>query len=117
MDDSRIVRESIIAGISRINSKVSISEAATKKKAIELLERQKPDLVIMDIHLRNSNGIGVLKFIKEFYPLVKVIVLTNETLPVYRRTCLDLGADYFFDKSSDFEQVLSLINSDESKLN
>lgn len=95
VDDSRIVRESIIAGISRIDRKISISEAATNKKAIEVLERHKPDLVIMDIHLRNDSGISVLKFIKEYYPSVKVIILTNETLPMYRKTCLDLGADFF----------------------
>ena len=39
-----------------------------------------------------------------------VIILTNDALPEYRKICDDFGADYFFDKSSEFEKIVDVIN-------
>lgn len=39
-----------------------------------------------------------------------VIVLTNDVLPEYKKICDEFGADYFFDKSTEFEKTSALIN-------
>lgn len=65
----------------------------------------RPDAVILDIQLTHGNGIGVLRFIKKNFSGTKVIMLTNYASPEYWSRCMAEGADFFFDKSSDFMKV------------
>ena len=51
----------------------------------------------------------VLQELKEFEPAPCVIMLTNYPYPQYRKKCLDMGADYFLDKSADFDGLITVI--------
>lgn len=78
----------------------------------------KTDVVILDIRMPGRNGLDVLRDIKEGSPESKVIILTNYPYPQYRRRCMEEGADFFFDKSSEFEKVTEVLEkylSDERK--
>jgi len=68
-----------------------------------------PDVVILDIHMPGKNGMEVLKELKKFEPAPCAIMLTNYPYPQYRKKCADLGADYFLDKSADFEELFTVI--------
>ena len=61
------------------------------------------DTVVLDLKLSAGSGLPVLEHIKAVYPLMTVIVLTNHGQAEYQSKCLALGADYFFDKSRDFD--------------
>jgi DNA-binding response OmpR family regulator len=50
----------------------------------------------------------VLQALKQGKQAPMVIMLTNYPYPQYRKKCLGLGADYFFDKSTEFEKVTEL---------
>jgi DNA-binding NarL/FixJ family response regulator len=52
-----------------------------------------------------ANGLNLLITLKQRYPKMKVIMLTNLAEPQYRNTCKAFGADYFFDKSVDFDRI------------
>ena len=69
------------------------------------IRRLKPDVVILDIHLPGSSGIEVLEAIKKDKPAPIVIMFTNYPYPQYRKRCMDLGADFFFDKSTEHEKL------------
>jgi len=96
-----------IRGIEFVGNAESISTT------LEILSKEQPDALILDIHLGNGfdiNGIQLLHLIRKLYPAVKVIMLTNLSNLQYRRQCLEGGADYFFDKSIDFDKIPEILD-------
>lgn len=63
------------------------------------------DVVILDLHLKQGTGFGVLKRLRERDERPVVFVCTNHDIPGYRRRAFDLGADYFLDKSRDLPEL------------
>jgi len=53
-------------------------------------------------------GINVLRKIKKQSPETVVVILTNYPYAAYRKHCTELGADFFFDKSTEFEKIKSI---------
>lgn len=109
VDDSDIVRERITGMLSKLEGVENIQIASRRVEAIALVHDQKPDVVILDIHLPGASGIEILKYIKKRCPDTKVIMLTNSSLPQYRKICFEKGADFFFDKSAEFDKVIKLL--------
>lgn len=105
VDDSDILRERIRSILSDIRRVEIIGEAEDALQAKEFLKSHVPDVVILDIRMPKGSGIDVLEMIKKEKPSVKVIVLTNYPYPQYRKRCLELGAEYFLDKSTEFERL------------
>jgi two-component system, OmpR family, response regulator len=87
----------------------SVLEASDLAEARQVLAERTPDFVVLDLHLRTGNGLGLLKDLKLERPEIRVIVLTNDATDHHRRSCAALGADYFFDKSTQFEAVLQVL--------
>ncbi|OQW99036.1 MAG: hypothetical protein BWK74_03115 [Desulfobacteraceae bacterium A6] len=109
VDDSKAVCNGLQKMLTGIPG-VKISGQAYKgKDAITSISELKPDVVILDIRLPDVSGIEVLKDIKEKKLSTKVIMLTNYPYPQYRKKCEELGADYFFDKVAEFEEIPVLI--------
>jgi two-component system, chemotaxis family, response regulator Rcp1 len=88
--------------------------AATAEEAIEFLRHlggQELDLVVLDLNLRLSSGIDVLKFIssQRDYRGIPVLVLTGVDRPHDRQLCLDLGAVEYAVKPTFFDEEYHLI--------
>ena len=87
--------------------------AETEGEARALLERQEFDVLVVDVELRQGNGIGVVKHARSQPAAGKasplIIVLTNYALPTVRERCIAAGADYFLDKMREFGQLYPLI--------
>jgi two-component system, OmpR family, response regulator len=64
------------------------------------------DMVILDIFLKQGNGLGVIKMLSNRGSDRKVVVLSNYATPEMRKRCLTLGADRVFDKSSELEDLV-----------
>lgn len=78
----------------------------------KILDDYTPDVVILKMDLPGKSGIEFLSLIKENNIQVKVLIFTNEPSAYHEQLCLSMGADYFFDRSHDFEkipEILSLI--------
>jgi DNA-binding NarL/FixJ family response regulator len=73
--------------------------------AIRRFRDLSPDAVILDLHLADGSGIEVLEEIKRLKPTTIVIVLTNYPTPQYRQKCHTAGAEFFLDKSIEFDKV------------
>jgi len=56
-----------------------------------------------------GNGIEVLKNIKKNGSGPTIIILTNYPYPQYRKKCMGAGANYFFDKSTEFNKIIEVI--------
>ena len=109
VDDSKIVRERLITMLSELDGIEVVSQAQDVQEATSAIQQLKPELVILDIRIRGGSGIDVLENLKSGSPDSKVIVLTNYPYPQYREKCMSAGADFFFDKSTEFEEVMEVI--------
>lgn len=109
VDDSEIVRDRLTSMLSEVSSINIIGFADNPLTATETIVRSKPDVVILDIFLTGGSGIHVLKSIREKKITSKVIMLTNYAQEEYRKKCFEEGADFFFDKSIEFDRVIDVI--------
>lgn len=108
-DDSKILSERLIEMLAEISGINIVGQAATGFEAIDLIEKHHPDAVLLDIRMPSGNGIDVLNTLKRIGCSPVIIMLTNFPLPQYRKLCRNAGADYFFDKSNDFEKVFDIL--------
>ena len=81
----------------------------TEKDAVDVIGKQLPDLIILDLHLKQGTGFGVLISLAKMKNPPISIVLTNYDLPQYRDRATSLGAKYFLDKSNEFDRLPSII--------
>jgi len=111
VDDSILIVERLLDFIGSIENIDEIKHADTYEKA-ELLFRQcKPDIVLLDIQLPDASGINLLNKIKSYHREVIVMMFSNHASSYYKSVCMELGADYFFDKSRDFDLIPGIISS------
>lgn len=109
VDDSEIMRERLKATLSEITELENISQAKDSLEAIRTFEKLHPEVVILDIRMPGGSGIDVLPEMKTATKPPLVIVLTNYPYPQYRRKCIEAGADFFFDKSTEFDKVTEVL--------
>src|SRR5882724_11824218 len=86
VDDHPIVREGLTEMINHEDDLSVCGTAEEMNQALDQIEKVKPDAVVLDISLKGSNGIEVLKNIKVRYPKLLVLVLSmhDETLYALR---------------------------------
>ena len=109
VDDSKVVCERLQQILIKITGVKSVGLAHNAPDAIALIAESNPDVVILDIRLPGPNGIDVLKDIRNKKLPIRVIMLTNYPYPQYRKKCEALGADYFFDKVTEIEEIPKVI--------
>ena len=109
VDDSAIVRERLKAMLSEIMELRDISQAKDSLEGISCFQKLHPGVIILDIRMPGGSGIDVLQKIKKSAQPPLVIVLTNYPYPQYRSKCMDAGADFFFDKSTEFDKVIEVL--------
>jgi YesN/AraC family two-component response regulator len=108
-DDSSLLRDRIKSLLNGLKEKLVLYEAENGVEALNLIKDKKPDLVILDIRMPEMNGIEVLKRIRELKMKTKVCILSNYAYPIYKKKCLEAGADYFLSKTEDFEDIKIVI--------
>jgi DNA-binding NarL/FixJ family response regulator len=104
-DDSPILCERLKTMLSDFPEVEISGQAKDTPEAIKFIKELKPDVVILDIRMPGGSGIEVLQSIKKDRPDIKVIVFTNYPYPQYRKKCMDLGADFFFAKATESDQI------------
>ncbi len=113
IDSSAIAISRLKRLMSEMKNLQFVGVAVNSTEANAIIKLMKPDVVILDIQLPGNNGMHVLREIKNNYSTVQVIVLTNNSELYYRNLCKESGADYFFDKSTEFERVPEVLVSQE----
>ena len=112
VEDSTALRERLSRIVASIQGTQVVGFAPEANDAIVQIRQLKPDVVILDIRLQYSTGFQVLREVKNSSASADtptIIVLTNYPYPQYRKKYLDAGADYFFDKSTEIDQVLQVL--------
>lgn len=81
-------------------------EAGTAVAALALAAEVQPDVVILDLNLPDRHGLEAIPDLRRALPDARILVLTNESTPRHRDTALARGADGFFDKSAEFDDLV-----------
>jgi two-component system OmpR family response regulator len=113
VEDLPAVRTLVIENLEEIEGLQLAGYAETEAGAVDWLGHHDCEVLILDLELREGNGIGVLKQLAatgEQPGLVKIIY-SNHVGPNIRRLASKFGASYFFDKSLDTPQLRTLLES------
>ena len=108
VDDSNVLRERLIEMLNELSGVQIIGQAANCADALYSIQKLKPDMVVLDIQMPGGSGIEIIPKIKQQKPSPGIIIFTNFPYPQYRKKCKEVGADYFFDKSTEFETLINL---------
>jgi DNA-binding NarL/FixJ family response regulator len=111
VEDSKRLREQLGESIASPGRIDVVGYAETEAEALALLSDASCDAVVLDLQLRQGNGLSLLKALRARAPTrrVTVIVLTNFAFPHFRDRSLALGADYFFDKAREYDRVREVL--------
>jgi DNA-binding NarL/FixJ family response regulator len=109
VEDSQAVRERLVEMIRDIRDIDVVGEAASEDAAVRGILETRPDVAILDISLGEGSGIEVLARVRRQLPELKGIVLTNYSSPQHAKASADAGAEYFLDKSSEFEKIVGIL--------
>lgn len=112
VEDSKAVRDLLIQNLTNIPGIELAGYADEENDALEKLTREPCDVLILDIRLKQGNGMSLLRSLASLPKLnidVKII-FTNNASDTYRRASMQYGVGYFFDKSTDFLQLHSLMH-------
>jgi len=110
VEDSTLLRERLIEEIASIRETEFVGCAETQSEAVEKLSKLDCDAIVLDINLARGTGFEVLKSVRaNSAHRPQVIVFTNYAYPFYRQYAMEMGADFFLDKATDFNRLLKII--------
>lgn len=86
-----------------------VSETSSGKETLEKLEKINPDIVLLDISLKDMNGIDLAKTIRELHPDIKIIMLTMHNNENFLREAVKNNVDGYVLKTEDINELFEAI--------
>jgi NarL family two-component system response regulator LiaR len=109
-DDHTLFRQGLIGLMETREDLIQVvGEAATGREAVELAERLRPDVVLMDIFMPDGNGLEATAAIRARLPNTQVVMLTSSESDAHLYQAVHLGASGYLLKSLDTERVFELL--------
>lgn len=102
-DEAELVRQRLVSAIDELPGVTMLETPGDD------FSRLRTDIAIVDIHVRDGDGIRRLHAIKQLSCRPVVIVFTAGNSAQSMTMCRQAGADFFFDKAKDFEQLLAVL--------
>ena len=109
VDDHPIVRRGLTQLINREKGLAVCGEAENAHKAMEAIKTLHPDMAIVDISLKESSGLELIKDIKALYPKMPILVVSMHDESVYAERVLRAGARGYVMKQEATEKVAKAI--------
>ncbi len=111
VDDHKLVRQGIINALSAEKDISVIGQAENGLEAVSKVRELKPDIVVMDLNMPVMNGSEAARTLREKKSKVKIIIISVNADKQSEKTVLEAGADAFLSKSSDLDELLSVIRA------
>jgi DNA-binding NarL/FixJ family response regulator len=116
VDDHPVVRQGLRAMLSSEPDIRVQGMAASAREAISLIERERPDVVLMDLRMPEMEGIEAIKRLRRISPNIKILVLTNYGSDEYIVRATQAGAMGYLLKNTPQEEIVNavrVVHSDE----
>src|ERR1035438_178193 len=111
VDDHPMVRERLADVINREADLMVSGEAEDRHGAIEAILAQPPDLVIVDLKLKNSDGLELIKDIRARWPKMRMLVVSMHDESLYAERVIRAGASGYITKQEATRKILLAIRS------
>ena len=108
-DDSEAIVDRLSAMLAEMVGIDLVGRATTVGDASRCIRELEPDVVILDLQMPGGSGLDVLAGLRKDRLSPVVIVLTNHPHAQYRDRCLQDGARFFLDKSTEFGKVVEIL--------
>jgi two-component system OmpR family response regulator len=109
VEDSKVLTERLAEAIRQIADVELVGTADTEAAAVAAVKRDAVDVIILDLHLKQGTGFGVMRALATNQLKPRIVVLTNYDLPEYKNAALALGASHFLDKSRDYGRLSEVL--------
>ena len=110
VEDSKVLTERLTEAIRQISEVELVATADSEASALAAVKRQTVDVIILDLHLKQGTGFGVMRALAANPQRPRIIVLTNYDLPEYKNAALALGATHFLDKARDYGRLPEVLH-------
>jgi DNA-binding NarL/FixJ family response regulator len=108
-DDSEMMLEALQEMLSPFSQVEIVAACKNGTDALEAIRSLKPDLAIVDLKMPGLTGIEVLTEIRKENQFTIFIILTLYSTLYYRQLAMEAGADYFFSKADDFDNIAGVV--------
>ncbi len=109
VDDHPIVRQGLAQLLEQEEDLTVCGEASSARSALEAIERLEPNIVIVDILLKDVNGIELIKMIKSQFGKMPILVMSMHDESLYAERSLRAGARGYIMKEEATDQMLTAI--------
>jgi DNA-binding NarL/FixJ family response regulator len=110
VDDHKLVRDGLKSMFLQSDGEIFIvGEAASGAQALEVLERQKAEVVLMDFEMHGMNGVEATRQIRERFPEIKVLMLTMMENDKFINEALQAGAQGYVLKTASYKELVHAI--------
>jgi DNA-binding NarL/FixJ family response regulator len=111
VDDSHLIGKRLQEFLNQCQAVELIGQTYNIDEGRKKVATEHPEIVILDIGIPGGSGMFLIPEIKKINSNIVVIMFTNYAHSIYRKKCKDLGADYFFDKSTESELLMDLLEN------
>jgi DNA-binding NarL/FixJ family response regulator len=109
VDDHALLREGIAAVITNEPDMVLVAQASTGREAVQLYQKHRPDVTLMDLRLPDMSGIDAMIAIRTGSPDARIIILTTFEGDVEMQRALEAGARGYLLKSMPPREIVAAI--------
>ncbi|NLG35641.1 MAG: response regulator transcription factor [Lentisphaerae bacterium] len=107
-DDSDAIRTRLISLIQHVPGVSAILSASNAREVLDQLEKARPGLALVDVHLGDGGG-GLFRRIKQEHPGVTLVALMRYPVPQVATIYRIYGADHCFDKTTEVDAILETV--------
>jgi len=111
VDDQALIREGLSLMLDLYDEIEIVGEASNGKEAIDFVEKEEVDVILMDIRMPIMDGVEATKVIKDRYPDTKIIILTTFNEDEYIFKGLKNGADSYILKDVSSKELVNIIKT------
>lgn len=117
VDDEKIIRDGIMQDINWEEYGVTLCQPASNgREAIDLIETEKPQIILLDINMPFMDGLAMASWLREHHPEIRIIFLTGYDEFSYAKKALQLKADGYILKYESHEELIKEVKRVELEL-
>jgi DNA-binding NarL/FixJ family response regulator len=110
VEDSKVLTERLTEALRQIADIELVGTADSEAGALAAFKSRPVDVIILDLHLKQGTGFGVMRALASAQKKPRIIVLTNYDLPEYKNAAIALGASHFLDKARDYGRLPEVLH-------
>lgn len=109
VDDHQLFIEGLMA-LLKANKYTVTGHANSGKELFPILEKRQPDLLLMDIGMKDMDGVEVSASVKKLYPAIKILIISMDAKRVYLEKLVEAGVEGYILKSAGDEELKMAIH-------